>query len=112
MTRPIPDPGDDTKYLVGSAAEPTLGFQVGPTVLHHVHPPQSCAGRPCVVHSPSEHHMRDWPLNWRGDRRIMERICPHGIGHPDPDDTRYRVSAGRGGSVHGCDGCCVEGDRS
>lgn len=49
------------------------------------------------------HHMAGWPRHYRGDRGIWERICPHGIGHPDPDQP---LDNGRG--VHGCDGCCVE----
>ena len=35
------------------------------------------------------------------DGHFTERLCPHGIGHPDPDDTR---AAKR---IHGCDGCCT-----
>jgi hypothetical protein len=31
----------------------------------------------------------------------MERICPHGVGHPDPDDVFATDT------VHGCDGCCT-----
>ena len=58
---------------------------------------------PCPIHAPSDHHMRDWPLNYRGDRAIMERICEHDVGHPDPDDKAVR----EGDSVHGCDGCCT-----
>lgn len=60
---------------------------------------------PCVIHSPSAHHMADWPQRWRGDRGIMERLCEHGIGHPDPDD--YAIREGVDPGVHGCDGCCV-----
>jgi hypothetical protein len=33
----------------------------------------------------------------------MERICPHGIGHPDPDDPAFKNPIE---GVHGCDGCC------
>lgn len=29
-----------------------------------------------------------------------ERTCPHGVGHPDPDDVLNEDK------VHGCDGCC------
>lgn len=43
----------------------------------------------------------------------MERICPHGIGHPDPDDIAFKRNRPRFGedmakadSIHGCDGCC------
>lgn len=66
------------------------------------HKKDQCLGENCTIHNVSDHHMKDWPQNWRGDRRIMERICEHGIGHPDPDD--IRVAAGD--NVHGCDGCC------
>jgi len=47
--------------------------------------------------------MRDWPVYWRDDRKIVERICVHGIGHPDPDQADFLIDAGM---THGCDGCC------
>lgn len=112
MTRMIPDPTDDTKWIIGSAAEESLGFQVGASTLANVHPESACAGRHCVVHNPSDHHMRDWSLNWRGDTRVMERMCPHGVGHPDPDDIAYHQKvAGKKEvwqAIHGCDGCCSQ----
>lgn len=70
------------------------------------HPISQCQGQFCCIHNPSQHHMVVWPMIWRSDRRIMERVCPHGIGHPDPDDANYRASTGDNDSVHGCDGCC------
>lgn len=71
------------------------------------HPLEKCrTSAPCPIHAPSRHHMRDWPLKWRGDRRILERVCPHGIGHPDPDDAAFRALKGRGDTTHSCDGCC------
>jgi hypothetical protein len=73
--------------------------------LINVHPETACAGRPCCIHHPSGHHMVTWPQIWRGDRGIMERQCPHGIGHPDPDDLAIQTHTDSG--VHGCDGCCV-----
>jgi len=79
----------------------------GEEFLFNVHPREACAGRNCVLHNPSDHHMKTWPTIWRGDLRMMERECPHGIGHPDPDDLAYQESVGRTGlDVHGCDGCC------
>lgn len=60
---------------------------------------------PCAIHSPSDHHMREWPLHWRGDRKILERICCDGIGHPDPDNIDVRLGFDTGN--HSCDGCCV-----
>lgn len=68
---------------------------------------------PCAIHWPTGHRMVDYPQHWRDDRALMERICPHGIGHPDPDDLDYkRRTWGEGfvyfESIHGCDGCCGE----
>lgn len=66
----------------------------------------------CVIHSPSQHAMIDFPTHWREDRGLMERICPHGIGHPDPDTIRfYERLRGKefasAQNIHGCDGCCA-----
>ena len=98
---------DDEVLWIGPATDETWGANLGPTVLRNVHSPEVCAGEWCVLHNPSNHHMRDWPTMWRGDRRIMERTCPHGVGHPDPDDLAYLARVGRHGEgVHGCDGCC------
>lgn len=63
------------------------------------HSADKCKGQNCPVHNPSDHHMKDWPQHYRADCGITERICPHGIGHPDPDDPNPD-------KVHGCDGCC------
>jgi hypothetical protein len=79
------------------------------TLLRGVHSRLKCAGRPCVVHNPSDHHMRDLPLHWRDDRRMFERICRHGIGHPDPDALAFQLSLPTGDDgwgVHGCCGIC------
>lgn len=61
---------------------------------------------PCPLHSPSDHSMIAFPLSWRSDRKIMERICTHGVGHPDPDDRKVQEDPWQ--SIHGCDGCCRE----
>ena len=70
----------------------------------HCHAPDKCMAQVCCIHSRSDHHMRHMPQNWRGDRYQMERVCEHGIGHPDPDD--YNLLTGIDDGVHGCDGCC------
>ena len=56
--------------------------------------------------------MSTFPLVWRNDRGIFERTCPHGIGHPDPDQFDYWMRSDRMyESVHGCCGvCCIPGD--
>ncbi len=81
--------------------------------LSNVHSMDQCqkdGDQPCVIHNPTPHHMRFWNLHWRNDRGIFERICPHGIGHPDPDQFAFwKKLHGEGmgaEAVHGCDGCC------
>lgn len=68
--------------------------------LVNVHAEGECKNATaCPIHSPSQNSMRDYSQHWRYDRSFMERICVHGVGHPDPDDTGADP-------VHGCDGCC------
>ena len=64
-----------------------------------VHNTDKCIGEACTIHNRSNHSMRSCPQHYRFDRGIMERTCPHGVGHPDPDDPSEDKS-------HGCDGCC------
>lgn len=81
-----------------------------------VHPARECL-TPCPIHEPSDHPLKDAPLNWRPGPRLWERICPHGCGHPDPDDlafkqatmlpAAYRMAAF---DSHGCCGCCLGSD--
>lgn len=88
-----------------------------------VHSAQTCEGEACVIHNPSDHHMADWPMIRRYDHSppLIERRCPHGIGHPDPDsgawaeravanDDELRWQSERSDGtyvwIHGCDGCC------
>lgn len=82
---------------------------VGGTVLVNVHKARpECFTKYCCIHWPSKHHLADWPQNWREDRKIMERMCEHGVGHPDPDDVAFNQRLyGVDVSDHGCDGCCV-----
>lgn len=75
-----------------------------------MHSKSECSGH-CPIHNPSEHHMRSWKLIWRDDRKIFERICDHGVGHPDPDTLAFFKNhrgnkEARLEAVHGCDGCC------
>lgn len=107
MTQVLLDPTDPSKGIIASSSEKVFGASVGDAVLGGIHPADQCAGRPCVIHSPSEHHMRGWTLHWRDDRSIFERFCPHGTGHPDPDQFEYWELTGQEAQgVHGCDGCC------
>lgn len=84
------------------ADRPTATLEHTDTVLV-CHDPKDCEGRRCTLHNRSDHPMRDFPQHWREDRGIIERICTHGVGHPDPDSPWSPTSPGW---IHGCDGCC------
>lgn len=86
-------------------------------VLVDVHPTRKCGAglayqlgllypdvdyRHCPIHRQSAHARSIGPQHWRDDRGIMERVCAHGVGHPDPDAL---IPEWMG--VHGCDGCCI-----
>lgn len=78
-------------------------------LLGGIHPASACISEHCVIHNPSDHVMRSFATHWRSDRALMERICSHGIGHPDPDDLAFKISIGmKSEGIHGCDGCCRE----
>jgi hypothetical protein len=82
------------------------------------HGPAQCAGQACCFHNPSEHPLNTRPLMWRADVRpsFMERICGHGVGHPDPDSLAFLIAVAVADpelrenvealEIHGCDGCC------
>lgn len=95
------------------ATEKSFGTSLGIITLQ-VHDKANCTGEFCVIHNPSDHPLRDAPLNWRADRYppFFERICECGVGHPDPDSiTWLKVSGkGHGADIHGCCSkqCCAE----
>lgn len=72
----------------------------------YTHPNYACKGSSCTIHNKTMHKMRHYPQHWRVDRAIMERICEHGVGHPDPDEYKINGPNGEYQAVHGCDGCC------
>ena len=88
--------------------EPRLVYYTGTgQELSSLHPEEACSGRSCVIHNPSNHIMLDWPTHFRLDKGQMERLCRHGVGHPDPDDLAWHISRGREWmGIHGCCGCC------
>ena len=89
-------------------------------IPEYVHDASLCEGEHCCYHNPSDHHMVDWTLHVRLDRLawsktedrpvgvLTERICPHGIGHPDPDSLAWLIANGASEyeGIHGCDSCC------
>lgn len=95
----------------GDSPEPyeLLGLEGGGVL--RTHGLSACrGGGPCVIHRPTDHHMRGWRLIFRTDKYwLAERFCPHGIGHPDPDSLAYFKTLDQNWmGVHGCDGCCKD----
>lgn len=79
-------------------------------LLTGAHPPSTCAGQAwgCWVHSPKPHSLAHAPIRWREDKGSAERICDHGIGHPDPHDAAYWWTVHhRDVTRHSCDDCCA-----
>lgn len=96
---------------IGIAGEGLYRLEHGNQTIMAVHPIEACDGQPCPIHNRSAHLLRGWPQHFRDDRGIMERLCPHGIGDPDPDHlasvrARFGIDAAIIEEVHGCDGCC------
>lgn len=76
--------------------------------IHQVSP--ACIAQGCMIHNPDEEwvgNREDWPYFPRADGR-MERLCPHGVGHSDPNNTRWlqKIAPHLAPGIHGCDGCC------
>jgi hypothetical protein len=94
-----------------------------PGVIVTNHAASKCDGHPCPVHSPTAHHMVEWPyrfeqgiqavIPWSGKVFVLTtRQCPHEMPHPDPDSLDYaRWLAGHDFAMlfseHECDGCCL-----
>jgi hypothetical protein len=69
------------------------------------------APKGCVLHKPTPHKLT-------GSKQILRRstliedVCSHGIGHPNPDSARFLnwrdgYDPDKGSwFTHGCDGCC------
>lgn len=68
----------------------------------------------CAIHNPSYHPLSDAKQYMRVDKGyLIERICDHGVGHPDPDSASFMAKNGWGKGIwiHGCDGCCRDTEK-
>lgn len=107
--------------MAGRAVSSRVVLEGGEVI--YAHDASVCEGRVCAVHNPSDHHMRSWPQHFRDPvieaatgglhAGLMERTCPHGVGHPDPDHMAWYESChspaqAQAEGIHGCDGCCVD----
>jgi hypothetical protein len=60
------------------------------TIVFGVHPKDWCSGA-CVVHNPSDHRMREFPLHFDTVKKSFYRACPHGLLHQDWDERYYWI---------------------
>lgn len=77
-------------------------------IIQGVHHKENCTGY-CYIHNKSKHPLRHNPLKINLENGLLERICEHGIGHPDIDYLNAREESGEDITfmgVHSCDGCC------
>lgn len=90
---------------------PETGYwtELGDGYRLNTHAPDECSGALCDIHNRPGPY---WPLNWRGDRGMMEVLDPiDGIGHPTraQRDYWYATLSERDAEaqmVHGCNGAC------
>lgn len=57
-------------------------------VVTGIHPQALCSGT-CVVHKPSKHWMREFPLHFDLSTKAFVRLCKHDAFHQDPDERTY-----------------------
>ena len=86
--------------------------------LTNIHPEGTCIGEHCCIHNPSDHPLKNAPMEWYPQISHMVRVCEHGFQHPDPDDIQFKMMIGDFmaveaiSSVHlvreNCDGCCFD----
>lgn len=72
--------------------------------LNRTHSADKCEGRACILHNPTDHHMRHWPLLWNEVTGRLERQCPHGERLCDPDQYEFVRSLDDGGRLEPL--CC------
>jgi hypothetical protein len=115
----FPDPRDRMVMEQVIQMEMSVGVEDYFASGGKVHTKRQCAatrkaGGPkgCAIHNPTPHRLS-------GSKRVLrattliEDICEHGVGHPDPDSAAYLdwrdgYEGKYGYFVHGCDGCCIE----
>jgi hypothetical protein len=56
-------------------------------VLTH-HNGNVCFGQYCPLHNPSDHSLREYPLDWDAKAGVMVRVLPDGGTEIDPDEYR------------------------
>lgn len=64
-------------------------YEDGTGQLIFVHERDVCKGRPCTIHNPSDHQLREYPTFWDDDRKLMYRVIDD-VRVLDPDEIAYQ----------------------
>lgn len=77
----------------------------------NVHPAWACSIKPCAIHAPSDHPLKNAPIDYRyfnGSRGLM-RMCSHSVWHPDTDSLTFvlRVKGPEAAAKFDEHQCCV-----
>lgn len=73
--------------------------------LTNVHDAGTCLKEYCTIHNWSDHPLKAAPQRWNETKGLMERVCKHGVSHPDADEIGLQYGDR---ADHVCDGCCSE----
>lgn len=74
-------------------------------LLNH-HRADQCHSQWCALHNPKPGPWSAWPRWWVGALERLDRICPHGVGHPVVESADWLRAHGKAHLlVHDCDGC-------
>ena len=115
--------GAQTVFLVDGVERWGGNRSFGPYSLTSLHGAKTCGNhksgvpnRHCVIHNPSPHAMRKWPLIWReglvGSDSALLRMCPHYRLHPDPDYVYWSLQEDNQAAIgHSCCSKCWAGGR-
>lgn len=107
-----------TKDILGNPVKLGRRYKDGSRPFHSRAQCRGADQHPCPWHAPSKHGMRNFTRVIRFDKYgLVERICSHGCGHPDPDSAAFlapllqkeygwaQKDADMVLGTHGCDGC-------
>lgn len=79
--------------------------EIRPGVFLTHHNASVCAGERCPLHNPSDHSLRDYPLDWDARGGVMVRVLPDGGTEIDPDEYRLRGPKYLYRNAAKCKGC-------
>jgi len=99
---------DQNKLLEEVIASASDTFTDSTGLKIQTHHSRDCKGENCSIHNPSSHKLDKARQVWDDENKLMQRVCEHGLKHPDFDDVKFNKDAKSNANYgkHNCDGCC------